>query len=137
MTDSVFVDTNILVYAHDRTGGERHKKASELVARAWESPELPYISVQVLQEFFVNLFRLGVDLDHAWETASEYAHWQLIDNTASLVGYGVDEMRRWNITFWDGLILAAARLARATVVWSEDFSHGQEYDGISVVDPLR
>ena len=136
MTDRLFIDTNILVYAHDRTAGKKHEDAAEAVARAWHLPDLPAISVQVLQEFFVNLYRLGVDPDQAWETVSEYSCWRVIDNTPALVGRGVDEMRRWKMSFWDGLILGAARTAGVRVLWSEDLSDGQDYDGIKVVNPL-
>ncbi|MEW6755048.1 MAG: hypothetical protein AB1505_29310 [Candidatus Latescibacterota bacterium] len=52
--DRIFVDTNILVYAHDRQAGDKHGTAAERVAALWNGPEDPAVSIQVLQEFDVN-----------------------------------------------------------------------------------
>ena len=61
MNDNVFIDTNILVYAHDKDAGLKHSKASQIVATFWEQRQRPFISTQVLQELHVNL--LSEDLN--------------------------------------------------------------------------
>jgi len=110
MPADIFVDTNILVYAHDRDAGAKHEQACARLKELWRADEAPWLSVQVLQEFFVNLCRLGVPLAEARE--------------------------RWRVSFWDALILAAAREAGAKTLWSEDINPGQDYGGSRVVNPL-
>jgi predicted nucleic acid-binding protein len=136
MPANIFVDTNILVYAHDRDAGQKHAAARSRLKELWEADEAPWVSVQVLQEFFVNLCRLGVPLMEARETLADYARWNVISNTVDLCERGITEMERWRLSFWDALVLAAARKAGATTLWSEDLSPGQDYGGIRVINPL-
>ncbi len=136
MPDDVFVDTNILVYAHDRDAGAKHICARELVKQAWMSEKFPALSVQVLQELFVTLCRRGVDVAEAREIARDYSSWRVVDNTVPLCLQAMGEMERWQLSFWDGLILAAARSMQAKILWSEDLNTGQDFDGIRVVNPL-
>jgi len=137
MPDEVFVDTNILVYAHDREADQKHEKAKSLVVDAWSRVPPPWVSVQVLQELLVNLRRKGIGSRDARQTVEDYMRWRVVDNTASLLAGGLNEMDRWQISLWDAMILAAARRAGATILWSEDLGTGQDYDGIEVVNPLR
>jgi predicted nucleic acid-binding protein len=136
MSADIFVDTNILVYAHDRDAGRKHEQARARLQELWRADEAPWLSVQVLQEFFVNLHRLGVPLAETREALADYARWNVVENTVALCERGIVEMERWRVSFWDGLILAAAREAGATTLWSEDLNPGQDYDGIRVVNPL-
>jgi predicted nucleic acid-binding protein len=136
MSADCFVDTNILVYAHDREAGDKHEIAKRLVATLWREPKWPAVSVQVLQELYVNLHRKGVSLVEARETVGDYAAWQVVDNTLSLLEAGIDEMGRWQISFWDSLIVAAARQAGVSVIYSEDLSANQDYAGLRVVNPF-
>lgn len=132
----IFVDTNILVYAHDRDAAGKHQAAKDRVTSLWRLPVAPAISVQVLQELYVNLFRKGVSQEEARQTVVDYGAWHVVDNDQALLVEGIDLRERWTCSFWDALILAAARRARASVIWSEDFSTDQNYDGIVVVNPL-
>jgi predicted nucleic acid-binding protein len=136
MRAEIFVDANILVYAHDLDAGDKHERAKTLIRDLWNRPQPPAISVQVLQEVFVNLHRHGVALTEAREVLRDYRCWCAVDNTAALCDRAVGEMERWQTSFWDALILAAARSTGASVLWSEDFSTGQDYGGIRVVNPL-
>lgn len=133
----VFVDTNILVYAHDSSAGARRDKAKEKVLSLWELSYAPTISVQVLHEFFVNLVRKGVARKDAESTVSQYFAWDVVDNTLAVMKDAFLDMARWKISFWDALILAAAKRSGAEELWSEDLSHNQEYGGIRVVNPFR
>ena len=136
MTANVFVDTNILVYAHDLDAAERHKKAKRLIAELWLSKPLPWVSVQVLQELLVTLRRRGVSDVNARETVEAYTRWRVVENDVSLLRAGMLEMERWQVSFWDGLILAAARHARVPTILSEDLSAGQDYGGVTVQNPF-
>jgi len=134
--EHIFVDTNILVYAHDHQAGEKYRIARDRVAWLWSRPLPPAISIQVLQEFYVNLIRKGVSDSEAKEAVSDYLSWDVMGNDGNLLLAGIDLRERWQISFWDGLILAAAKRAGARVLWSEDLSIGQDYGGLIVVNPL-
>jgi predicted nucleic acid-binding protein len=132
----VFVDSNILIYAHDRTAGIKGDLARRGLSRLWEQDIPSCLSVQVLQEFYVNLLKKSVAPDEARDAVKDYLVWQVVVNDTELLLRGMDEERRWKVAYWDGLILAAARRAKAEILWSEDFSTGQDYDGIQVINPL-
>ena len=134
--EAVFVDTNILVYGHDSEAGEKHAIARARLEDLWTRDAPPSISVQVLQEFFVNLVKKGVALSTARRVTENYLAWHVVENDRRLLLSGMEEQARWKLSFWDALILAAARRARARTLWTEDFSTGQEYDGIRAFNPL-
>ncbi len=137
MKGDVFIDTNILVYAHDRDAGERHSSAMRLIEGAWESRLLPWISMQVLQELHVNLVRKGIDVAQSSDLVSAYLSWHVIENTKSLFRDALKVQQRWKTSFWDASVIAAAQQAGATELWSEDLNAGQDYGGVRVVNPLR
>jgi predicted nucleic acid-binding protein len=136
MTARVFVDTNILVYAHDIDAGAKHLLAEQKVRELWCSRVRPVVSIQVLQEFFVNLCRKGATISEATEQVQNYMAWHVVENSASLLLSGIEMTERWRLSLWDALIIAAAKKAGAGVVWSEDFNTGQEYGGVVAVNPL-
>ena len=136
MTADVFIDTNVLVYAHDLNAGEKHEKAKKLLTGLWYSKPLPWISVQVLQELLVTLRRKGLPLSTARETVEAYTRWRVVENDLDLFRSGMAEMERWQLSFWDGLILAAARRTRVATLLSEDLSKEQDYGGIRIKNPF-
>ena len=136
MNADVFVDTNVLVYAHDRDAGEKHVKAARLIAGFWERRERPSVSIQVLQELHVNLVRKGIAPDRSAQIVSRYLSWRVVGNTRHLLRQAFAEQQRWQLSFWDSLILAAARRASVSTLWSEDLNTGQDFDAITVVNPL-
>jgi len=133
----IFVDTNILVYAHDQDAKRKHLVAREKVSQLWRKDLFPSISVQVLQEFFVNLIKKKVPLSTAAETIGSYLEWDVVDNDRSLMLEGIRQQDRWKVSFWDALILAAAKRAKASLIWTEDLNTGQNYDGVLAVNPLE
>jgi predicted nucleic acid-binding protein len=135
--DRIFVDTNILVYAHDRTAGERHDRAKDLVRRLWDHVPRPSLSIQVLQELYVNLRRKGIAAMEARETVLDYLSWDVQQNDTELLQDAMQAADRWQLSFWDATVIAAARRARARVLWTEDLGDGQEYDGVRAVNPLK
>ena len=132
-----FVDTNVLIYAYDRSAGDRHKRAKVLVAELWKSRR-GCLSVQVLQEFYV------VGVRKLTQTAAsdlrlilnDLALWRVHAPDASDVLAAADLHQRYQVSFWDAMVLqSAARLACA-VVWSEDLNPGQSYQGVRVMNPF-
>ena len=103
----IFVDTNVLVYAHNRDAGDKHSLARDRVADLWGLSMAPAISVQVLQELFVNLVRKGVSDHDAKQTITDYGEWHVVDNDRSLLMDGIGLRERWDTSLWDALILAA------------------------------
>ena len=132
----IFVDTNILVYAFDKEAGEKRNIAKNKIEYLWNRSLPPAISVQVLQELYVNLIKKNVSAEDSKKTVSDYLHWNVINNDTTLLLEGIHLRDRWQISFWDALILAAAKYAKAGILWSENFSTAQNYDGITVINPL-
>lgn len=132
----IFIDTNVLIYAHDLDAGEKHDRASQLVRGFWERREIPSLSVQVLQEMHVNLIRKGVSIDASADTIRRYLAWRVINNTKTILSRAFDVQQRWQLSFWDAAIVAAAQQAGASALWSEDLSTGQNYGSVVVVNPL-
>ncbi len=135
-TSAEFCDTNILLYAADRQGGSKQTTARALTGRLW-STGTGAISVQVLQEFFTNLVRkLGQPHGVARTRVIRYLGWYVVQPAPGDVVTAIDLSQRWQVSFWDAMILAAARKAGATVLWTEDLNHGQVYDGVLVRNPF-
>ena len=134
--DPVFVDTNILVYAHDKDAGDKYLLAKAKVESLWNRQILPSISVQVLQEFYVNLVRKKVKASDAREAVLNYLEWDVIDNDRALLLEGMRLQETWRLSFWDALIIAAAKRAKVKELWSEDLNPGQNFEGVVVINPL-
>jgi len=138
MTDKAFVDTNILVYAHDILSGIKHERARSLVDILW-STERGVLSTQVLQELCVYLRRKSVKRLPVGEIQSlvaDFKNWQIVVNTPDSVIEALNIEARYQISFWDALIIQAAETAGATILYSEDLSDGQLYGSVRVVNPL-
>jgi predicted nucleic acid-binding protein len=133
----VFVDTNILIYAHDKDAGEKYPAAKAVVELLWNRPILPSISIQVLQEFYVNLIRKKVKASDVRETVMNYLEWDVIHNDRHLLLEGMRLKDKFSLSFWDALIVAAAKTAKAKELWSEDLNPGQDYEGVVVFNPLE
>src|ERR1700689_5038457 len=103
MSDKYFVDTNILVYAHDLKQGAKHERARGLVQKLWES-ENGVVSTQVLQELCVSLRRKvarPLSAEGTRKVIEDYASWEIVVNTAESVLMGLDIGGRYKISFWD------------------------------------
>lgn len=131
-----FLDTNILLYAYDLDASAKRRVALEAVELGWMHPGTVVISVQVLQEFHVNLTRKGLEREAATQVVRDYLSWPVIENSVSLFRKGCDLQARWQLSLWDAMILAAAHSAGAQELWSEDLNPGQDYGGIRVVNPF-
>ncbi len=138
MSDAVFVDSNILIYAHDADAGPKRDRAVERLRQLWESGT-GRLSVQVLQEFYVDVTRklsTPVSRSTAREVVSSYAAWVKEPTTPDTVIRAIDIAEMAQIMFWDALIVASAEEAQATQIYSEDLNAGQTIAGIKIVNPL-
>lgn len=138
MSDKCFVDTNILVYAHDRSAGLKYERAQALIESLWES-EQGVISTQVLQELCINLRRKinkPLPVDEVRRLIRDYSTWEVIINTSESILEALDIEARYKTSFWDALIVQAAVAAGASVLYSEDLTDGQKYRAVRVVNPL-
>jgi len=133
----ILVDTNILVYAHDGDAGEKHIAARRRLEELWTRMVPPAVSVQVLQELYVNLVRKGASNPAARRVVEDFMRRNVVTNGPAVLNEGMRLADRFGLSLWDALIVAAARRAGAGVVWSEDLNAGQEYDGVKVENPLK
>lgn len=131
-----FLDTNILLYAYDLDAPAKRDVSLRLVEQGWTAPDQTVISVQVLQELYVNLERRRTPRAESARIVEDYAAWTVVETTVDLLHAGLVEQARWQISFWDAMILAAARKAGANELITEDLNHGQDYDGVTVVNPF-
>ena len=132
-----FLDTNILLYGYDRDAPEKRSIAVGLVGQGWLEPGRNVISVQVLQEFYVNFVRKTEAHDEARAIIEDLAVWPVVDNTLELLGLGLEIRDRYGLSLWDAMVVAAAKIAGAEEILTEDLSHGQLYDGVRAVNPFR
>jgi predicted nucleic acid-binding protein len=138
MSDKYFVDTDILMYAHDASTGAKHERAKVLVEQLWRD-RTGVVSTQVLQELAVNLRRkVGrpVDLKATREIVADYLSWQVVVNGGESILEALDLQGRYQLSFWDALVVQAAQASGAAVLYSEDLSAGQEFGSVTVVNPL-
>jgi predicted nucleic acid-binding protein len=137
MNAEAFIDTNVLLYTidEDPAAAAKRQRAQELLLSGpwgW--------SVQVAAEFFVNAtspkrpFRLtdsaAAALVEAWFALPT------IELTPDLFRAAVELRQRYQISYWDAAIIAAAKEMGCTTVYSEDLNPGQTYDGVTVVNPF-
>ena len=133
-----FVDTNVLLYAIS-TASDEHSKAE--IARSILEAIDPALSVQVLQEFYVQATRANKPdaLTHhqATQLIEAFLRFPVQETTVSLVQAACQTKERFRLSYWDAAIIEAARLLGCTTVLSEDMSAGQNYNGVRVENPFR
>jgi len=137
MNGKTFVDTNVLLYAHDVDAPEKRAVANRLLDELWEERS-GVLSVQVLQEFYVNVTRKiarPLPKASARRVVDAYAVWA-VDITASDIAnaFRVEDQAR--IGFWDALIVACALKSGATRIVSEDLNAGQRISGVTIANPF-
>lgn len=136
--DLVFVDTNILVYAYDVDAAAKHSRARAAILNLWQS-RTGVLSTQVLQEFYVTVtakLAQRLDRERALQLVWDFASWSVHVNTPDDIVAGAEIAQRAQLSFWDGLIINAAKQAGARRIFSEDFQAGRVIEGIVVVNPF-
>jgi predicted nucleic acid-binding protein len=137
MSDKTFIDTNVLIYAHDVDAGAKHQTAKTVLRELW-SERTGVLSVQVLQEFYVNVTRkipTPLSKDLARHVVSSYAIW-CTETTSSEISAAFRIEDESRIGFWDALIVSSAAKSGATRILSEDFSAGQRIAGVIIENPF-
>jgi len=134
----VFVDTNVLVYAFDRSAGERHDTAARSVESLWLR-RLGCISVQVLQELHVTLTRKvarTLAVSESRTIVADLAAWVVHAPTPDDVIAAVDAQSAFQVSFRDAMALTSAARLGCDVLLSEDLQHGRTYGTVTVVNPF-
>jgi predicted nucleic acid-binding protein len=136
MTVNVFVDTNVLLYAFDQADPKKQAAARLWRTELWRNKR-GRVSVQVLQEFYANIIR-------KWPSAHEQARaeirnlfaWHPLAMDAELLARGWQLQDRYQLSFWDSLIIAAAKSSGCKFLLTEDLQSGRDLDGVIVVNPF-
>ncbi len=133
-----FVDTNLLIYAHDADAGVRRDRARAVLGELWEEGT-GRLSTQVLQEFYVNVTRKlakPLDATEAQALLNDYCAWQVYSlRPADVVAAATLETAH-QVSFWDGLIIVAAQRCGAARLLSEDLQHGRQFGALTIINPF-
>ena len=139
MTAPVFVDSNVLVYHRDSSEKEKQAKA-EVWLRALWSTRRGRVSFQVLHEYYVNVtakLKPGLSSAEAQEDIRNLMAWKPLPLDSSVLDTAFAVERRFGLSFWESLIVAAAQRAECIYLLSEDLQEGQNFDGVLVVNPFE
>lgn len=133
-----FVDTNVLLYAVSTAPAEAAKAAR--ARDILEADDLA-LSVQVLQEFYVQATRAGrsdrLSHEQAALLVESWLRFPVQESTVPLLRGALEIQRRHRLSYWDAAIVEAARLLECGTLLSEDLAHGRAYEGVKVVNPFR
>ena len=133
-----FVDTNILLYAASQAEGEKEK--ARLAVDLLDSEDLA-LSVQVLQEFYVQATRPGRPDAMSHEQASllveSFLRFPVQDVTVAVMKAALQTRHRFQISYWDAAIVEAARALGCPTILTEDLGHGRDFSGVVIEDPFH
>ena len=138
MAEKAFIDTNVLIYAHDQDARKKQLRAAEWIRELWDSG-MGRLSTQVLGEFYVTVtrkLRRPLSRSVAREVVRNYGLWVESAITPPTVIRASEIGEIWQISFWDSMILAAAEQDGAEILLTEDLSHHQIIAGIRIVNPF-
>lgn len=138
MPDRVFVDTNVLIYAHDLDAGRKQETAAKVLEYLWEEKN-GAMSVQVFQEFYVNVTRkISVPLSPAIARSiiENYLSWHIDIPVPDSVLIASETAERFQLSFWDAMIVTSASNVKADRILTEDLNHNQVINGILVENPF-
>jgi predicted nucleic acid-binding protein len=138
MSARTFVDTNVLIYAHDVDAGRKHEVAQAVLRDLWNE-RAGVVSTQVLQEFYVNAtrkIRKPLAKSQARDVIETYAAWCVDGITPSDIRAAFQIEDRARIGFWDALIIAVAARSGAHRLLSEDLHSGHIVAGVTIHNPF-
>jgi predicted nucleic acid-binding protein len=131
-----FVDTNILVYAHDGGAGKKYERSAALLTRLMDA-DACCASIQVLAEFYAAATRkLGMTSEEAEEVLVDLGSWKLHCPAHADLLNAARLQRRYKISWWDALIVQSALALGCTILSSEDLARGQRYGSLTVQNPF-
>lgn len=133
--DPEFVDTNVFLYAVDRSAGAKQAAALDLL----RTIRVIGLSVQVLQEFFVNATRKPkppLPPDDLAAALADMSSFTVHEPGVGDVMAAVEINERHPLSFWDSMIVRSASQLGCQILWTEDLSHGEVYEGVEVRSPF-
>ena len=134
----IFVDTNVLVYARDLTEGGKQERAAVWLAGLWRTRR-GVLSMQVLQEYYVTVtgkLRPGLPREEARRDVRAFGAWNPLGCGPELFPDAWAVQDRYGLSFWDALIVTAAKRTGARHLLTEDLQQGRALDGIEVLNPF-
>lgn len=138
MKDKCFVDTNILVYAHDLDAGSKQETAKKWITQLWESGT-GVLSTQVIHEFYVTITRKiskPLTQSEVRGLIKTYFAWEIVTNDLEIFLQATENETNYKLSFWDALIIAAASSTNASILITEDLNHGQMIEGVQIQNPF-
>ena len=139
MAATAILDTNVLIYAHDRSEPEKQRQALEVLDRA-QSTGNGALTTQILGEFFTTATRkLSASLplkDTARQIELMARVWPVFDVTAFTILEALRGTLTYRLSYWDAQIWASARLNQIPIILSEDFNTGAVLEGVRFVNPF-
>lgn len=136
MTAPVFVDTNVLIYAVDLADPRKQRLAKKWLNELWKG-RMGRLSFQVLQEFYVKVSQKGLaTVDEARAEVRDLTAWHPVSVNGDLLRRSWEIQDRYRLSFWDALIVAAAKTSACHHLLTEDLQDGQNLDGVLVVSPF-
>lgn len=139
MTARIFVDTNILVYTRDASEPDKQKQAMTWMHYLWTSRK-GRLSFQVLQEFYVTVtkkLKPGLDALSARRDVQALLLWKPVLINATVLEAAWLLQDRYQLPWWDALITGAAQTAGCTYLLTEDFTEGQCFSAVTVINPFH
>ncbi len=139
MSGKVFLDANILVYAHDKDAGEKHTIAMGIVKDLWDR-RTGVLSNQVIQEFYVSVTKKilkPIAKSEAREIIRAYICWSIREITPLSIIRASEIEEKHRISFWDALVIVAAYEGKCERILTEDLNAGQVIEGVLIENPFR
>lgn len=138
MNATVFVDTNVLVYARDASEPRKQAAAETWLRQLWIE-QRGRTSVQVLSEYYTvvtHKLKPGLAAEDAWRDVTALLAWdpQPIDGNTLAQAHTIE--RRYGLSWWDAMIVAAAQLQDCSVLLTEDLQHGFHCEGVTIQSPF-
>jgi predicted nucleic acid-binding protein len=133
-----FVDTNVLIYAHDATAGDKQGRARQLLAELWAEGN-GCLSIQVLQEFYVGVtrkVRYPLTPEVARQQVEDLGQWLAHSPTVKDVIVAIQLQQQSRLSFWDAMLITSAQKMNCDLLWSEDLNPGQIIGGVTIQNPF-
>jgi predicted nucleic acid-binding protein len=139
MTATVFVDTNVFVYARDAGEPVKQMVAADWIARLWKE-QRGRTSMQVLSEYYVTTTRKltpGLQPDEAWDDMQSLLAWDPCPINRDLLERAREVERRYRLSWWDAMIVGAAQLESCSILLTEDLQNAMVFNGLVVRNPFE
>ena len=136
MTAPCFVDASVLIYSRDPRDPLKQARAAEWIDWLWQQ-RAGRTSVQALSEFYASATRqLGIDADIAWDEVKRYMAWTPLPTDEALLRGAREAERRWKLSWWDSMVVAAAQLQDCVIIASDELEDGATFGAVKVRNPF-